>query len=160
MRYSDKLLNEISDDFLFENENANHQLVKSRALDDPPDSNQTQSARAAMLIERQSQSLAKMLARLNGVSGSLGGADRDRFKRLIQDSKALLPTNSRLTAREPKAASKRSTIRSPKEKRELEAEARDLFNKSRVLLHKIQKNLQIKTRVSRDGCWWRRLCVN
>lgn len=145
-RYSDQVLNEIGDDFLFENENANHKLVKSRALDDPLDSNQT--ARTALLIERQTESLAKMMARLNDVSGTLGGSNRDRFKSLVQDSKALLPTNSRLIVRELGTATKRLDIRSPREKRELEAEARDLFGKSRGLLHRIHKNMQIKTRVS------------
>lgn len=147
MRYGDKLLNEISDDFLFENENANHQLVKSRALDDPPAGNQT--SRTAMLIERQTRSLAKMLTRLNDVSGSLSIVDRDRFRKLIQDSKTLLPIRSRPALREPATKqSTLSTIRNMREKRELEAEARDLFNKSRSLLHRIQRNLQIKTRVS------------
>lgn len=144
VRYSDKVLNEISDDFLFENENANHQLVRSRALDEQSGGNQT--ARTSVLIELQKRSLGRMLGRLSEVSGSLGAAERDRFRKLVHDSKTLLPTNLRSTVNEPKA--KRPTVRSAKAKKKLEAEARDLFNKSRSLIHKIERNLQIKTRVS------------
>lgn len=143
VRYSDKVLSEISDDFLFEND-ANHQLVRSRALDEQSSGNQT--VRANMLIERQTQSLGRMLGRLSEVSGSFAAAERNQFRKLVHESQTLLPANLRSTAQE--AAAQRSIIRSAKTKWEIEAEARDLFNKSRNLMQMIQKNLQIKKRVS------------